>query len=253
MHVAGNLASVGWRGGWEDDQVVIDAADLLEIDQLCCSIPIQGVNAASHDEVVEANDSMLHAMRRFPERILGYAYLDPMYEKESLREMDRCIVDNGMIGVKLYNQYKCWHPLVLPIVERSIELGVPILHHGGFQTPVAGRVGQPHRSDSGDFAKLARMYPEAIIIEGHPIVGDWEWALKTLRDVPNVFVDTSGSLNDDGFIEMAVRELGVDRILFATDVSMEAGVGKVLYADITERQREKIFGKNMQRLLGMRK
>ena len=34
MHVAGNLASVGWRGGWEDDQVVIDAADLLEIDQL---------------------------------------------------------------------------------------------------------------------------------------------------------------------------------------------------------------------------
>mgnify|MGYP002832668472 FL=1 len=253
MHVAGNLASVGWRGGWEDDQVVIDAADLLEIDQLCCSIPIQGVNASSHDEVIEVNDSMLHAMRRFPDRILGYVYLDPLYQEESLEEMDRCIQGQGMIGVKLYNQFKCWDPAVLPIVERSIELGVPLLHHGGHQTPVSGRVGQPNRSDSEDFARLARMYPEALIIEGHPLVGDWEWALKALRDVPNVYVDTSGSLNDDGFVEMAVEELGVDRVLFATDVSMEASVGKVLYADITEPQREKIFGGNMQRLLELRK
>lgn len=253
MHVAGNLASVGWRGGWEDDQVVIDAADLLEIDQLCCSIPIQGVNASRHDEVVEVNDSMLYAMRRFPDRILGYVYLDPMYQAESIAEMDRCILDHGMIGVKLYNQFKCWYSTVLPIVERSIELGVPILHHGGHQTPVEGRAGQPNRSDSEDFARLGRMYPEAIIIEGHPIVGDWEWALKALRDTPNVYVDTSGSLNDDGFVEMAVDELGEDRVLFATDVSMEAGVGKVLYADITEPQREKIFGGNMQRLLAMKK
>ena len=92
-----------------------------------------------------------------------------------------------------------------------------------------------------------------MIIEGHPIVGDWEWALKVLREVPNVYIDTSGSLNDEGFVEMAVRELGVERVLFATDVAMEAGVGKVLGARITERQREKVFGKNMQKILAQRK
>ncbi|MDA0747882.1 MAG: amidohydrolase family protein, partial [bacterium] len=138
-------------------------------------------------------------------------------------------------------------------VERAIELGVPILHHGGRQTPVLGKSWQQNRSDSEDFVRLARMYPEAMIIEGHPIVGDWEWALKVLREVPNVYIDTSGSLNDEGFVEMAVRELGVERVLFATDVAMEAGVGKVLGARITERQREKVFGKNMQKILAQRK
>ena len=161
-------------------------------------------------------------------------------------KLDRCVLKHGMMGVKLYNQCRCWDPMVLPIVERCIELRVPILHHGGKQTPVSGRPWQTYRSDSGDFARLARLYPEVTIIEGHPIVGDWEWAIKTLRDVPNVYVDTSGSLNDDGFIEMAVRQLGAGRVLFATDVSMEAGVGKVLGAAITARQRKGIFGGNMR-------
>ena len=193
MHVAGNLASVGWRGKWNDDRVVIEAADRLEIDQLCCSIPIQGLNTARTDGMREVNDSVLYAMRRFPGRILGYVFLDPRFPTEALVEIDRCILNHGMMGVKLYNQSKCWDPLVLPIVERCIDLGVPILHHGGKQAPVAGRPWQTNRSDSGDFARLARLYPEATIIEGHPIVGDWEWAIKTLRKVSNVYVDTSGS------------------------------------------------------------
>ena len=249
MHVAGNLARVGWRGRWTDDRVVIEAADRLEIDQLCCSIPIQGLKNPRPDGMREVNDSVLHAVRRFPGRILGYAFLDPRFPNEARDEIDRCILKHGMMGVKLYNQCMCWDPLVLPIVERSIDLGVPILHHGGKQTPVSDRAWQTYRSDSGDFARLARLYPEATIIEGHPIVGDWEWAIKTLRDVPNVYVDTSGSLNDDGFIEMAVRQLGAARVLFATDVSMEAGVGKVLGAAITARQRRGIFGENMKRIM----
>ena len=192
MHVAGNLASVGWRGKWTDDRVVIEAADRLEIDQLCCSIPIQGLDNPRPDGMREVNDSVIYAMRRFPGRILGYAFLDPRFQHEARDEIDRCVLKHGMMGVKLYNQCRCWDPMVLPIVERCIELRVPILHHGGKQTPASGRPWQTYRSDSGDFARLARLYPEVTIIEGHPIVGDWEWAIKTLRDVPNVYVDTSG-------------------------------------------------------------
>ena len=51
---------------------------------------------------------------------------------------------------------------------------------------------------------------------------------------------------------MAVRELGVDRILFATDMTMEGGVGKILGADLTEAQKEKIFWKNFQKILDKR-
>ena len=252
MHVVGRHASAGWQGRWEDDREVIETADKLGIDQLCCSIPIQGKNATP-DQVREVNDSLRHTMHRFPDRILGYAYIDPGYRPAALAEMDRCILKHGMIGIKLYNQYRCWDPVAHPIVERAIELGVPILHHGGHQTPTPNRKPQPNRSDSRDFVRLARRYPEAMIIEGHPIVGDWEWAIRVLRDAPNVYVDTSGSVLDEGMIEMAVRELGVNRVLFATDVTMEGGVGKVLAARVTERQREWIFWKNMAEILRRRR
>lgn len=254
MHVAGRNAAVGWRGSWRDDRAVIDAADRLEIDRLCCSIPIQTpADRHTSEDVREVNDSLLHAMARFPGRILGFAYLTPGFGGEALAELDRCVLKHGMVGVKLYNQYKCWDGAALPIVERAIELGIPILHHGGYQTPVADRTPQPNRSHSRDFAKLAGMYPDAVLIEGHPIVGDWAWALKALRNAPNVYVDTSGSVADDGFVEMAVRELGARRVLFATDTFMEEGVGKVLGARITERQRARVFGENMSDILSRRR
>ena len=51
---------------------------------------------------------------------------------------------------------------------------------------------------------------------------------------------------------MAVRELGAERILFGTDMTMEGGVGKVMGAKITEAQREEIFWKNMAAILERR-
>jgi len=46
--------------------------------------------------------------------------------------------------------------------------------------------------------------------------------------------------------------MGADRLLFACDMSMTAGVGKILGADITEEQRDAIFSGNIRRLLGGR-
>ena len=82
--------------------------------------------------------------------------------------------------------------------------------------------------------------------------GDWEWAIKGLRECTNVYLDTSGSLIDDGTIELCVRELGHRRILFATDQTMEGCVGKILSAEITTEQREDVFWRNLQRLMTRR-
>jgi predicted TIM-barrel fold metal-dependent hydrolase len=58
---------------------------------------------------------------------------------------------------------------------------------------------------------------------------------------------------DEGTVEFAVRTLGADRVLFACDLSMTASVGRVRGADITEADRRKIFGANMQRILDRRR
>ena len=72
-----------------------------------------------------------------------------------------------------------------------------------------------------------------------PFGGDWQWTLKVLRHAPkSVYLDTSGSVMDARLLERCVRELGDERLLFATDMTMEGNVARVRDADVTEEQRE---------------
>ncbi len=246
MHVNGG--PVTWP--WGDNDLIIEAADRLGIDQLCSSIPIvRGM--PTMEEVRACNDGMLEAMRRYPNRILGYCFVCPGY-RETLDEIDRCL-DGGMIGIKLYNQYKIWDPAVRPTLEKAIEERVPVLEHAGYPTTPESWAAQPNMSHAGDFVQVARVYPEAMLIEAHiGGGGDWEWAIKQLRQAPSVYLDTSGSVIDAGMVEMAARELGVDRLLFGTDMTMEGGVGKVLGADLTAAQKKKVFWENMKQILDRR-
>jgi hypothetical protein len=246
MHVNGRDRS--W--GWDNNDCIIEAADRLGLDQLCVSIPVtRGMPTMT--EVRACNDDVLHAMRRYPGRILGYCYICPGHT-ESLGEIDRCL-DEGMIGVKLYNQYKIWDPAVHPTIEKAIKERVPILEHAGYPTTPEHWKAQPNMSHAGDFVRVARLYPEAMLIEAHiGGGGDWEWAIKQLRQAPSVYLDTSGSVIDAGMVEMAASELGVERLLFGTDMTMEGGVGKILGADVTASGKEQIFWKNMRKILDRR-
>jgi predicted TIM-barrel fold metal-dependent hydrolase len=109
---------------------------------------------------------------------------------------------------------------------------------------------QPRISDGGHLAELAQRYPEAVLICAHVGGGgDWEWTIKALRHAPNVFLDTSGSVIDEGIVEMAARALGVPRLLFGCDMSMTAGIGKIRGADLNPEEKSKILGGNMTRIL----
>lgn len=240
------------RAAWEaDDRKLIEAADKLGIDQLCCSI-LTPHRPATADGFRECNQWTADGMRRFPGRVLGYCYVNPGYGREALEEVRRCIGDRGFIGVKLYNEYTCTEPVVFPIVELAIELGVPILHHASHSHYFVED--QPRMSDGGHLAELARRYPEAMLICAHISGGgDWEWTIKALRHAPNVLLDTSGSATDEGTVEMAAAVAGVDRVVFGCDSSMTAGVGKIRGSNLSAQDKQKILGENMIKLLRRRK
>jgi predicted TIM-barrel fold metal-dependent hydrolase len=229
------------------DSKLIDAADKLGIDQLCCSM-LTPRRPATAEGFCQCNAGVAEAMERFPGRVLGYCYVNPGCGAEALDEIHRCIEDRGFIGVKLYNEHRCTDPVVFPIVELTIELGVPILHHAGHgHYPFPG---QPNISDGGHLAELGRRYPEARLICAHiGGGGDWEWTIKALRHATNVFLDTSGSVTDEGIIEMAAEILGSDRLLFGCDMSMTAGVGKIRAARLSDEDKRKILGGNLIGLL----
>jgi predicted TIM-barrel fold metal-dependent hydrolase len=237
---------------WEaDDRKLIDAADKLGIDQLCCST-LTPHWPATLEGFRECNQWTAEGMRRFPGRVLGYCYVNPGYSREALDEIRRCVQDRGFVGIKLYNEYTCTEPVVFPVVELAIELGVPILHHASHSHYFVED--QPRLTDSGHLAELARRYPEVMLICAHfSGGGDWEWTIKAARHAPNVFLDTSGSVTDDGSVDLAVAVAGVDRVVFGCDSSMTGSVGKIRGADLSAQDKEKILGGNMMRLLQRRK
>ena len=229
---------------------MIQAADRLGIERIAVSIP----KGDKPHEFRKSNDLVLEAMKEYPDRILGQCFLNPAYPEEAMAEMLRCL-DKGMIGLgELYTQVKINDPLYYPIIEKCIELEAPILMHAsadlgllrkGYRTAAPATT-----SVADDFADIGLRYPEAMIIHAHiGGGGDWEYMCKVLRDVPSIYIDTSGSVTDEGMIDFAVKYLGVERLLFATDMNFESGVGKILAADLTEDQRRKIFWDNFNNIL----
>ncbi|MGI6562454.1 MAG: amidohydrolase family protein [Clostridia bacterium] len=225
------------RGQLDEEQCdfLVEAAKRAYMDVLVVSRPISG--GSPTPEMFRAkNNVVAAAMKRYPQIIKGMAYVNPGYMKESLYEIDRCIKELGMTGIKLYNQYFISDPVVRPVIEKCIELDIPILSHAGKLNTVPNP--QPTISDGTHFAEAARNYPEAVFVYGHiGGGGDWQWSLKAIADYPNVYADISGSVYDEGIIEQAVSYLGAGRLLFATDGSFSQGIGKLLGANISQEDK----------------
>jgi predicted TIM-barrel fold metal-dependent hydrolase len=66
-------------------------------------------------------------------------------------------------------------------------------------------------------------------------------------------LDTSGSVTDEGTVEMAAAVVGMDRLVFGCDSSMTAGIGKIRGANLSTTDKQKILSGNMMRLLRRRR
>jgi predicted TIM-barrel fold metal-dependent hydrolase len=140
----------------------------------------------------------------------------------------------------------CSSPSLDPIVERAISMNLPILQHTWLNADGNG----PGESTPYDVVKLAERHPNAKIICGHT-GGNWELGIRIIRDSPNVWAGIAGSDPTSGFTEMAVRELGAERVVYGSDVggrSFASQVAKVVGANISESDKKLILGGNLRRL-----
>jgi predicted TIM-barrel fold metal-dependent hydrolase len=99
--------------------------------------------------------------------------------------------------------------------------------------------------------ELAKRHPQAQFICGHT-GGNWELGIRAIRDTKNICAEIAGSDPTSGFTEMAVRELGAERVVYGSDVggrSFASQIAKVLGAEIPDSAKELILGGNMRRLL----
>jgi len=226
---------------------LIGFADWMGIERLCVFMGMNWSYDPSPEDMRQQNDEVLAALERWHHRAFGFVYLTPNHVEASLAELDRCVRDGPMLGVKLWVARRCNGPELDPIVKRAAELKAPVLQH----TYLKATGNLPGESTPMDLAELAGRHPEACFIGAHT-GGDFELGVRALRDSSNVSVDLCGTDPTAGMTEMAVRELGAERVLYGSDAggrSFASQLGKVLGADIPESARKLILGENFKRLL----
>lgn len=224
-----------------------------------CYFPHVGVGTTSdtdYEKLVRTKpDVVLEPMQRWPKLLLGMIQLNATDVAASLAALDRWLKDGPMLGVYFpgggAGSLTCTHRNFYPLVERIADLKGVIMQHTWFKT--GGKQG-PGESTPAELAQLAAKFPDQKFLCAHA-GGEWEQGIRAVQDSPNILVETSGFDATAGFIEMAVRELGAERIVFGTHLpsrSLGTELGKVIGANITEDEKRLILGENYRKLVAPR-
>lgn len=175
-------------------------------------------------DTVVANDFML-SLQAADARVRTYVAVNPNDTVLALEEMDRCRA-RGAIGLKLAAARRCDDPVVDPVIERAGRYGFPVLHHI-WQHRRRHWPGQDI-SDGADLCALARRHPEVNFILAHiGGGGDYAHTFAAVRDVPNVYLDLSGSGVDRGMLDGAYAAVGAKRLLWGADLTLCTALAKL--------------------------
>ncbi len=223
-----HLSGVAGRTPDERMARLIEFADRMGIERLCVYMGLKLSYDPDPQDMRRQNDEVLQALAHWHDRAFGFVYLNPNHVEASLKELDRCVRDGPMVGVKLWVAKRCNDAALDPLIARATELQAVVFQHTWFKTPTAvakadawwqpGAGNLAGESSPQDLAALARRHPKASLICGHT-GGNWELGIRTVRDLPNVSLDLAGSDPTQGFTEMAVREVGAERVIYGSDVS----------------------------------
>lgn len=139
------------------------------------------------------NDYVAAYVKQHPEKLIGFAGIDPN-EPDPVGEIDRCVSELGMRGLKLspvYSHFDPWDLKVYPIYERAQSLKLPTLWHSA---------GTLLSQGSLDYAspilldRVAREFPDLVIILAHLGKPFYRETAVMVRKHANVYADVSSVL-----------------------------------------------------------
>lgn len=218
------------------EEEFIEILDKCDIDKamVCCPFYLLS-------DFKFGNDKVLKFMNKYPNRIIGFATINPLFENEAIEEIKRC-VESGMKGIKLhcdlsqvpYNDY-----LTFPIIEEAIKFDIPVFIHTS-------------EDNISEAEFISQKYPECTFIFAH--IGNklWKKTCKFAKFQKNVILCISGLIFEIGFLEEAVENVGDERVVFGSDfvfVNLSINLGIVKCSSLSKESKNKILGLNMKRIL----
>jgi predicted TIM-barrel fold metal-dependent hydrolase len=171
--------------------------------------PVRPRNSDLH----AANDLIRDAVRAHPDKLTGFARVDPWLGDEAISELQRVVHEGGLRGLSLdpwEDHYDIADPMLDPLIDAATNLELPVMLAGGY----------PQFSHPSQITALAQRHPQTRFIATHGgqinisglLLAD---AQIMLRSASNVIINTSGVYRED-YIEDCVEEFGAERVIFGS-------------------------------------
>lgn len=225
----------------------IETMDKFNIDK--AAVTYFATSLLQPDDFLKANDFIIRAVKKFSQRLIGFCVVNPLYRDKSLKEIDRCVAQ-GLKGIKLlppaHGFYNIDSPIMNPLVEKAIDLDIPIYIHTDFNVKIC----TPYQ-----LAALAHRYPKAKLIMGHMGIDPEmiRFVPDIVKDLENVYLDISNTPDmPELVVTKPVKILGSHRVLFGSDgpeLHPIFPLKKIEMAKISEEDKRNILGNNARRLL----
>ena len=208
---------------------------VAEMDRHGLDLAITFPFSAVTSDFAHGNDIAADAVRRFADKFIGFACLNPHYRDEIKDELERCR-RMGLRGIKLiadYQRYPTDGPNLFPAYEYADEHSWMILNHNW---------GSPEFLD-----RLATDYHRACFIIGHFSL---DYADVIARH-DNVYQCTCAALNFRD-VERLLELVPAEKIVFGSDfpdLPIMFSMGPILYAEISDDDKRKILGLTAQGMM----
>ena len=211
---------------------------------------VKMIFSAPHMALVDTdrgNMQTVELIAKYPTRFKGYWVINPNYPDRIERDLARFEDFSGFVGFKFHpsgHSVAITDPRYAPVLKYAQARKLPILTH------TWGR-SQFDRPDLVE--QLAQEYPDLTILMGHAGYGQWDKSIQVARDYPNVYLELTAAYAVRGAIEAMVGKAGSDKITFGTDLPWfdpHYGIGCILFARISDRDRHNILRVNAERIFG---
>ena len=218
------------RDAWFRDLYADPKARLSSAEDLIAAMDDGGVDQAVvfgfgwHDMDLcrRDNDYVIQSVTRYPDRLIGFAIVNPMCGAEAVAEIERCAA-NGFRGVgELMPDGQGYRlddeKVMAPIVEVAADRDMVLLTH--CSEPVGHLYPGKGTVTPDEVIRFSRLFPQAILVCAHWGGGTifYELMPEVARVMCNVYYDTAASLYlyQDDIFTLAAR-WAPSKVLFATD------------------------------------
>ena len=215
----------------------------------------------AYGDVDQLNRTVGEFVKEFPQKLLGFAGIDPAASQDPVADLDRYVNEWGMGGLNLQTCVQGWYAndkRLYPLYSYCQEKRLPVSIHASvnFMTNRKIDYGHPLYLD-----EIACEFPDLTVVANH---GGWPWVTEMVAVAwkhSNVFIELGGispkyiAKPGSGWEPILAYGNSVlqDQILFATDslIPYERVFKEIDQLPLKDSVKEKFLCTNAMRVLGI--